>query len=349
MKPISVAEYKIGAGNPCFLIAEAGVNHNGQVEMAHQLIDAAIDAKADAIKFQTYRTDLLVTEKAEKAAYQMSVTGSDESQADMLRRYELTEGDFAALKAHCDNNKILFLSSAFDAPSVDLLVRLGVPALKFGSGELTNLPLLASSAACGLPIILSTGMSTLGEVEQAVNAIRLTGCKDLILLHCTSNYPADPKYANLKAIQTLQLAFGAPVGYSDHTVGNIVTLGAVAFGACVVEKHFTLDRNLPGPDQTASLQPMEFKELVDQVRVLESALGDGIKMPAPGEEDTARAARKSIVASLDISRGTRLTESCLEIKRPGAGLPPSMLSYVIGLTARVDIAKGDCIQLEKLS
>ncbi|HLA44145.1 MAG TPA: N-acetylneuraminate synthase [Aggregatilineales bacterium] len=350
MKTIEIAGRKIGTVNPCFVIAEAGVNHNGDMQMARRLIDAARDAGADAVKFQTFKTEKLVTVDAPRAEYQIKNTGTqDDSQFAMLKRLELDVDSHQELIAYCRERGILFLSSAFDEESADLLVKLDTPAFKVGSGELTNLPFLAHMATYGKPMIVSTGMANLGEVEIALDAITDAGNPDVILLHCLSSYPADPVEVNLRAMHTMQTAFDVPVGYSDHTMGNAVSLAAVAMGACIIEKHLTLDRSLPGPDHSASSEPEEFKKLVDDIRTIESAFGDGRKKPAPGELDTARVARKSLVAARDIATGEILTENMIAIKRPGNGLPPMLRPYLIGRMAKQAIPAGTLLTLEMLA
>jgi N-acetylneuraminate synthase len=344
--PVNLAGRVIGPGAPCFVIAEAGVNHNGDLELALQLVAAAARAGADAVKFQTFRTEDLVTLDAPKAAYQRATTDAAESQFALLKKLELTPAAQRAIQAACDQHRILFLSTPFEAASADLLDALGIAAFKIPSGELTNLPFLAHVARKGKPIILSTGMATLEEVEAAVQAVRRAGPAALVLLHCVSQYPAAPANANLRAMRTMADAFGVPVGFSDHTLGLEVALAAVALGACVLEKHFTLDRALPGPDHRASLEPGELSALVQGIRTVESALGDGRKAPAASEADTALAARKSLVAAVDIPAGATLTPDMIVIKRPGSGLPPGALDSLLGRVARQRIAGGALLRRE---
>jgi len=348
MKPVRIGDRGIGPGHPCFILAEAGVNHNGDVDLALKLVDAAADAGADAVKFQTFKADRLVSPEAAKAAYQVEATGGGESQLEMLRGLELSQEAHWKILAHARERGILMLSTPFDAESADFLDRLGLPAFKIGSGEITNLPLLAHVAAKGKPLILSTGMAWLAEVAEAVRTVRDAGARDLVLLHCVSNYPAEPRDVNLRAMRTMADAFGVPVGYSDHTVGNEVALAAVALGACVIEKHFTLDRSLPGPDHKASVEPAELASLVRGIRVVEQALGHGRKEPTAAEADTARVARKSLVMARDVQAGTVLTEDMVAIKRPGTGLPPAMLKDVVGRTLRQDVKAGTVIDLAML-
>lgn len=349
MNAIDVSDRKVGPGQACFIIAEAGVNHNGDVELAKRLVDVAVGAGADAVKFQTFKAERLVTPKAPKAEYQLQTTDTAESQYEMLRRLELSVEAHRDLMVYCREKNILFMSTPFDKESADLLEELGVAVFKIPSGEITNLPLLAHIARKGKPMLVSTGMSYLGEVETAVHTIEQAGNQDLVLLHCVSNYPAEPADVNLRAMQTMATAFDVPVGYSDHTPGIQVALAAVAMGACVIEKHFTLDRNLPGPDHRASLEPGELAELVQGIRTVEAALGQGRKEPAPSEANTAAVARKSLVAARDIPSGTVLTEEMIAIKRPGTGLPSVMHPYIVGRTLRVDVQLGDIIKFEMLS
>ena len=345
---VRVGGWSIGPGNPCFVIAEAGVNHNGDVDLAVKLIDEAVKARADAVKFQTFRAEALVSAKAPKAGYQRRTTDAGESQLAMIKRLELSYDVFRQLHAYCQEMGILFMSTPFDDESADFLDDLGVAVFKIPSGEITNLRFLAHVARKGKPMIVSTGMCFLGEVEAAVQAIEQAGNRDLVLLHCSSEYPANPQDVNLRAMLLLSQAFGVPVGYSDHTLGNEIPLAAVALGASVIEKHFTLDRNMPGPDHRASLEPGELQELVQGIRKVEAALGDGRKRPSAQELDTIVAARKSLVAACDIPAGTVLSEDLIVIKRPGSGLPPAMLPYLIGRTTKEAILSGDLISWDRL-
>jgi N,N'-diacetyllegionaminate synthase len=328
----TVGGHTIGPGSPCFVIAEAGVNHNGSLEMALRLVDVAADCGADAVKFQTFRADALTTADAPKAAYQHAGTSAHDSQQAMLRALELSESDHRALQVRCAERNILFLSTPFDEACGDLLEGLDLPAFKLPSGELTNLPFLAHMARKGRPLILSTGMATLEEVRSAVDTVRRHGAPPFALLHCLSNYPADPREANLRAMHTLEREFQVPVGYSDHTPGHAIAWAAVAMGACILEKHFTLDRTLPGPDHRASLEVDELKALIEGIRLVEAALGDGIKRPSPTEADTARVARKSLVVASRLEKGHVLSTQDLRMKRPGTGLPATALDQVLGRT-----------------
>ncbi len=349
MVSLRIADRSIGPGKPCFIIAEAGVNHNGQLEMAIRLIDEAVSAGADAVKFQTFKAIRLATPDAPKAKYQQEMMGTKQSQLDMLRTLELSRENHLVLMEHCRRRGVHFLSTPFDEESADLLDELGVPAFKISSGEITNLPLLSHIAAKNKPLILSTGMCSLGEVETAVNTIEAVGSQGLILLHCVSSYPADPPEVNLRAMITLGAAFGTPVGYSDHTQGNEVAMAAVAMGACVVEKHFTLNRGLPGPDHRASLEPSELVDLIHGIRKVESALGTGRKTAVTSEADTAAIARKSLVAAKNIPAGTLITESMIAIRRPGTGLPPGMRCHLVNRTALREIPIGALFRWEDLT
>ena len=345
---IEINERQIGPNAPCFVIAEAGVNHNGDIQIAKQLVDIAVAASADAVKFQTFRAEKVVSLLAPKADYQLQSTDKAESQYAMLKKLELTGEMHRELIEHCEKQGILFLSTPFDEESVDFLESIGVKAFKVSSGEITNQPLLVHIAGKGKPIILSTGMSSLVDVGQAVELIQGTGNHQLALLHCVSTYPADPSDVNLRAMITMRSAYQLPVGYSDHTPGIEVALAAVALGACIIEKHFTLDRDMPGPDHRASIEPETLKRLVKGIRTVESALGHGRKVPANSEANTAAVARRSLVAARDLKAGEKITEDDILLRRPGTGLPPSMMSFMIGLTLKMDVPAGVVITREML-
>ncbi|MCG8449787.1 MAG: N-acetylneuraminate synthase [Pirellulales bacterium] len=346
---IEIGDRRVGEGHPCFLIAEAGVNHNGSLEYALELVDCAVDAGADAVKFQTFQANRLATAQAKQANYQRHNMGQDLSQLQMLAQLELSFEDHQALIQRCRKRGIMFLSTPFDHKSAEVLVHLQVPVLKIASGEITNLPFLEHVAQFNRPLIVSTGMSRLGEVEQAVQAIQRTGNHNFALLHCVSNYPAKAADVNLRAMQTMRTAFGQPVGYSDHTLGIDVGIASVALGACILEKHFTLDRTLPGPDHCASLEPSELRQLVQGVRTVEAALGDGKKQPAACELNTADAARKSLVAATSIPAGTPLTEDLIAIKRPGTGLPPILKPQLLNRRTTVDLPRGHLLTWEDVA
>jgi N,N'-diacetyllegionaminate synthase len=348
MLQFEIAQRRIGPGQPCFVIAEAGVNHNGSIELARQLVDVAVSAGADAVKFQTFTAEDLVTETAAKAEYQERASGSDESQYQMLKRLELSREAHLELAAYCRERGMLFLSTPFDEGSVGLLEEMDVAAYKISSGDLTNLPFLAHIARKGRPMIVSTGMGTLAEVGDAVQAVHAAGAPPLALLQCVSCYPAEPRTVNLRAMQTMAEAYGVPVGFSDHTLGLEIALASVAAGACILEKHLTLDCALPGPDHQASLDPEAFHTLMRGIRLIDAALGDGRKQPLPEEANTARVARKSVVTASEIAAGESLTTASLAIKRPGHGFAPAQLPSLVGRIAREKIPAGTVLTTEML-
>ena len=316
--------------------------------MAKELIDAAKDAEADAVKFQTFKAEDVVSKHAAKARYQRRNRGDEESQLEMIKSFELAEKDFGDLSAYARKKRILFLSSPFDRTSVDMLGTLGVPAFKVASGEITNLSLVRHIAKEGRPVLLSTGMSTLGEIDEALQVIRSEGMKDIVLLHCVTAYPAKVQDVNLRAMETLRCAFDLPVGLSDHTLGITIPIAAVALGACVIEKHFTLDKGLPGPDHRASLEPEELKQMVNAIREVEEAMGDGSKTPTKEERQIRKVARRSIVAAVSIPRGTTITEAMLAIKRPGTGIEPKYMDRVVGAVARQQVRQDEPLTMDKL-
>ena len=343
---INIAGKKIGTGNPCFVIAEAGVNHNGNIAMAKKLIDVAITARADAVKFQTFNAEQMMTESAPQADYQAKNLGKNQSQIEMIRPLQLPVEAFSELNSYCKAVGIIFISTPFDHDSVDVLDRLGVPAFKIGSGELTNWPLLEHVAAKNKPVILSTGMANLGEVDESLRLVQESGSGEAILLHCTSNYPAQPEDVNLNAMQTMATAFPVPVGYSDHTADIDIPIAAVALGANVIEKHFTLDDQLEGPDHKASLEPDQLSRMIQGIRRVEESLGDGIKRPVAAERNTAAVARRSLVSARAISAGEKLSADDIRILRPGTGIPPRQLKYVVGRRVGVDIRSGTVLTLD---
>jgi N-acetylneuraminate synthase len=331
-----------------FIIAEAGVNHNGDVVLAKELIDAAAQAKADAVKFQSFRTERMVTKTAPKADYQKLHTQADESQFAMLKKLELSKDAHHELFAYCRKKGIVFLSTPFDEESADLLEALGIEIFKIPSGELTNHPFLQYLAQKGRPLILSTGMATMEEIRHSIQVIQSQGKVELALLHCTSSYPTRPEDVHLRAMDTMVQAFGLPVGYSDHTLGLEVPIAAVARGAKIIEKHFTLNKNLPGPDHAMSLTPQELDQMVQAIRKVELALGSPEKKKQHSEQKTAEVARKSLVAACDIKAGTVFSLDIIAIKRPGSGLPPSERLKLLGKKARVDISKDQLITAEMI-
>jgi N,N'-diacetyllegionaminate synthase len=329
-----------------FIIAEAGVNHNGSLDMAYRLVDVAKEAEADAIKFQTFKAENVVSRVADKAEYQKKATSSGESQLEMIKKLELSFEDFVKLKKYCDKKGIMFLSTPFDYQSIDFLYNL-IDIYKIPSGEIINHPYLKHIAAKNKPIIMSTGMANLGEIEEAISIISAVNSKVKIsLLHCTTNYPTSYEEVNLKAIQTLAAAFKLPVGYSDHTLGIEVPIAAVAMGAKLIEKHFTLDKKLPGPDHRASLEPNELKGMIKAIRNIEMALGDGIKKPNKSEIEIMKVARRSLIATRDIKVGEAIKESDIIIKRPGTGIPPKFKEIVIGMKLINDIRRDEPFRWE---
>jgi N-acetylneuraminate synthase/N,N'-diacetyllegionaminate synthase len=349
MSDVHACRVQVGPEKPCFIIAEAGVNHNGDISLAKKLIDVASEAGASAVKFQTFIAENVVTRVAEKAAYQKVTTGEEESQYSMIKKLELSFDQFRELKKYAEKRNILFLSTPADNECADFLDRLGVPLFKISSGEVTNYPLLKHLAAKKKPVILSTGMSTLGEIEEAVRILESGGTTNITILHCITNYPSRIEDANLRVIDTLRSAFKYPVGFSDHTEGIITSLAAVAMGACVVEKHFTLDKSLPGPDHSASLDPGELKELVKGIRQIESAMGTGERRLSPAEAEIKKVARRSIIAGKDIPKGTMITEDMLVLKRPGTGLHPDFLPHIIGSRSRAAIRRDQLIRLNDIN
>jgi len=333
--------------NKILIIAEAGVNHNGDISLAKLLIDVAAEAGADLVKFQTFNADRLVTRTAKKANYQKQTTDGAESQYEMLSRLELTEAMHLELIAHCEMRNIGFLSTGFDIESIDLLSNLGQECFKVPSGEITNLPYLRHIGQLEKKIIISTGMSTLGDIEAAIDVLENAGTPraKITVLHCTTEYPTPMAEVNLRAMQSIHSTFGTAVGYSDHTQGIEVSIAAVAMGATVIEKHFTLDRNLPGPDHQASLEPEELNAMVTAIRNIEVALGDGIKRLTPGEISNKAVARKSLVASRPIKQGEIFTAENLTAKRPGLGISPMFWDSVLGKSAPRNFKVDELIEL----
>lgn len=328
-----------------FIIAEAGVNHNGSLELAKKLVDVAVEAKADAVKFQTFKASLGVSKFAPKAEYQIETTSKDESQLDMVRKLELTEEMHEELIKYCAEKNIMFLSTPFDLYSVDLLASYGLDIFKIPSGEITNLPYLRKIGQLKKKIILSTGMANLGEIESAVDILTTAGTNkdDITLLHVTTQYPTPMEDVNLKAMVTIGNAFGMKYGYSDHTLGIEIPIAAVALGACVIEKHFTLDCNMEGPDHRASLNPQGLKDMVSAIRNIELALGDGIKKASPSEYKNLAIARKSIVAKQNIKAGEAFTQDNIAVKRPGTGISAMRWDEIIGTKASRDYVEDELI------
>lgn len=333
--------------NHTIIIAEAGVNHNGFVELAKKMVDAARECGVDYIKFQTFKAEKIANKFALQADYQKRNLHEDTSQVEMLRRLELSDKDFVFLRDYCDSRDVRFMSTPFDLESIDFLCGLGMDYMKVPSGEITNLPYLRKIAAKGIPVIMSTGMCGLGEIEDALDILYTGGMSidDITLLHCNTEYPTPMADVNLRAMETLRSAFGTKVGYSDHTRGIEVPVAAVALGATVIEKHFTLDKTLPGPDHVASLEPSELKAMTEAIRNIEIASGTSAKRVSSSERKNIAVARKSIVAAKDIKAGECLTEDNLAVKRPGSGISPMLWDSVIGKRAIRDFATDELIEL----
>lgn len=330
-------------GSKCLIIAEAGVNHNGNVNIAFQLCDAAKKAGADVVKFQTWKTEAIITRNVEQAEYQQENTGVQESQFDMLKKLELTQEEFRRVKEYCDSIGIIFASTADEAESLDFLISLGITFIKIGSGEIGNVSYLRYIGSKKMPVILSTGMSSLADIDISVQALRDGGATDITLLHCTTSYPCSYENVNLNAMHTIRDAFKLPVGYSDHTIGSTVAVAAVAMGATVIEKHFTLDKNMEGPDHIASSDPQEFEAFVKAIRDIERAMGDGIKTPANIEKEISKVVLKRIVAAGPITKGQVITEQDICVKRNDRGLSASKWDLVIGTVAKKDYIKDEAI------
>lgn len=349
---IKIGSKTISKNSPVFIIAEAGVNHNGNLKLAKKLIDAAAEAGADAVKFQTFNPDTLTTKNAAKADYQAKnekKVKNEESQYDMLKRLILPREWHKELKAYTESRGLVFLSTPFSLDDAIFLRKLGMKAIKVGSTDTENIPYLAEIAKWDLPMILSTGMSALPEIKEAVRIIQKAGNKKLIVLHCTTNYPTPYEEVNLRAITTLQKELkDISIGFSEHTIGIEVAIASVALGARVIEKHFTLDRNLPGPDHLASLEPRELKQLISSIRHVEAAMGTGRKIPFASEKKIAEIARKSLVAARDIPAGKKLTAADIAIKRPGTGIKPKYLEKIIGKKSKINLSKDEILNWEIL-
>ena len=331
--------------NKVLIIAEAGVNHNGRLDLALRLCDAAKEAGVDIIKFQTWKTDLVISKVTEMAEYQKENLKSNESQYEMLKKLELSYDTFRLVKQHCENIGIQFLSTADEKESLDFLLTLDMPFIKLGSGEITNIPFLRYVGNKNMPVILSTGMSDLATVARAYDILLESGASSISILHCTTNYPCPYDEVNLRAMQTMKDAFKCQVGYSDHTLGIEIPIAAVAMGAEIIEKHFTLDRTMDGPDHKASLEPSELKQMVDSIRNIEVALGDGIKRPNKSEEANAKVVQKSILAKRVIKKGEVITEDMIAVKRAGSGITANHWDVVLGTRAIKDYEIDEPIKL----
>ncbi|KAF5028372.1 MAG: N-acetylneuraminate synthase [Sedimentibacter saalensis] len=327
------------------IIAEVGVNHNGDIEIAKKMAKEARRCGADIVKFQTGKIELLVSKNAEKADYQKLTTGNEETQYDMIKKLLLSFEEFEKLNEYCKENDIVFLSTPFDLDSIDFLEQLDIPFWKIPSGEITNLPYLIKIAKTHKPIVMSTGMCTMRDIEDAMEVLQVNNCGEITLLHCTTEYPAPYEDVNLKAMDTLRKRFNVSVGYSDHTRGIEVPIAAVAMGAEIIEKHFTLDRNMEGPDHKASLEPYELKAMVSAIRNIEAAMGDGEKKPSESEKKNIVVARKSIIAKTYIKKGEIFTEKNITVKRPGNGISPMKWFEVIGHTASKDFEEEELIEI----
>lgn len=348
MKKIKLGGRWIGEGEPCFIIAEAGSNHDGKLEQAKQLIDIAVEAGADAVKFQTYSAEELYSSKTPTMKYlkRNKLIRKDESVWDLIKKIEMPREWHKPLANYCEEKKIIFLSTPFDLKAVDQLEEVGMAACKIASFEITHLPLLEYVAKKEKPIILSTGMADLGDIELALDTIYKQGNRNVILLHCAVGYPPKYEELNLRAMQTMRQAFQLPVGFSDHILGITSDIAAIALGACVIEKHFTISRKLKGPDHSFALEPNELKDMVKAIRDTEKGLGSPIKRHTPAEQDMYRLGRRSLIAACNIPRGTIITRQMIDVKRPGYGIHPKMMNVVIGRVAKVAIEKDDILTWE---
>lgn len=343
MKEFKIGKTKVGGDSPVFVIAEAGVNHNGDLNIAKEMVDAAVEFGASAIKFQTFKAEKLATKEAPKAEYQKELSQKEESQLDMLKKLELSKEETKDIFNYCEKKRIGYFSTPYGFETASILQELGTPAYKIGSSDIDNYPLLKQIAKYGKPVILSSGMSTLGEIVDSLNWLRDGGCKEIALLHCVTSYPAKFEDVNLRVLQTFQQAFDVPIGFSDHTLGIAVSLAAVALGAKLIEKHFTLDKNMVGPDHKASLEPEEMKSMIDGIRNIEKSLGSPVKRLLPSEIPIKEVARKSITAAKDIPKGTLITKAMLAVKRPGTGISPKYWKIIIGRKTKADIKKDEMI------
>ena len=344
MQPVKIQNKLIGNNHPIFIIAEAGVNHNGNLKLAKKLVDVAVKADADAVKFQTFKTEGVVTKEIHLTNYAKRNIGKDITQNNLLKKLELNYEDFKILKKYCDEKGIIFLSTPHSFDAIDFLEDL-IPAYKFGSGDITNIASLKYTAKKGKPMILGTGMATLQEIQIAIDAIQSENNDQIIVLHCTTNYPCPLDEVNLNAMMTMQKELDCLVGYSDHTLGLLVPIMATALGAVIIEKHFTVDKSLPGPDHKASMEPNELKEMVKEIRKTEKAMGSFKKEPTVSEKQIMKYVRKSIVAKKDIEKGSIIGENMITIKRPCIGLQPADLDKIIGKKTKRNISKDEIFQL----
>jgi len=341
---------KIIKQNRVFIIAEAGVNHNGSISLAKKLIDTAVEAKVDAVKFQTFVSENVISKYAEKADYQKSTTGTEENQLEMVKKLELSFNDFIELKKYCETKGIMFLSTAFDMDSMEFLESLKMGLWKVPSGEITNLPYLQKIGSYNEEVVFSTGMSTLGDIENALKILTGSGTsrENITILHCNTEYPTPMCDVNLKAMLTIKNAFGVNIGYSDHTLGIEVSIAAVALGATVIEKHFTLDKSMQGPDHLASLEPTELIDLVKGIRNIENALGSATKLPSASESKNIKIARKSIHLAKDVKAGHVFTMKDLTVKRPGDGISPLFINEIMGCKAKNDLLEDHILNFKDI-
>jgi N-acetylneuraminate synthase/N,N'-diacetyllegionaminate synthase len=349
MRTIRLGNRSVGEEEPCFIIAEIGINHNGDMDIAKKMIDEAIGCGVDAVKFQVFKAEEFVSDLSSNYTYKSEGKVITEPMLDMFKRHEFEADEWRGIFEYCKKKKIEFFVTPQNSSDLDFVLSIiDIPAIKVGSDDLTNLELLEYYAKKNKPIIISAGMAYLSEIEDAVNTIQATGNKDLIILHCISSYPADAEEVNLKKILTIKQAFDVIVGFSDHTVGYTASIGAVVLGAKVIEKHFTLDKNLPGPDHWFSANPDEMRELVQEIRFIEKALGNSIIKPTPKEMEMRKMARRSIIASKEIKKGDTITRDMISFKRPGTGLPPKFKDYLIGKMAKIEIKKNEQITFDKI-
>lgn len=349
MRTIRLGNKLIGDEEPCFIIAEIGINHNGDINLAKKMIDKSIECGVDAVKFQVFKAEEFISNMSSNYTYKSEGKIITESMFDMFKRYEFEANEWKEIFEYCKKKRIEFFVTPQNSTDLDFVLSIiDIPAIKVGSDDLTNLELLKYFAKKNKPIIISSGMAYLSEIEDAVNTIQNTGNKDLIILHCISSYPVDVEEVNLKKILTIKQAFDTIVGFSDHTIGHIASIGAIVLGAKVIEKHFTLDKNLPGPDHWFSANLDDMKKLVDGIRYIEKALGTGTVIPTKKEMGMRKLTRRSIVASTDISETDVITRDKITFKRPGTGLPPKFLKYILEKETKVNIKKNEQITFDKL-
>jgi N,N'-diacetyllegionaminate synthase len=349
MKVVQVGTRLVGENQPCMMVAEVGINHNGNMELAHRSIDVAVDSGADAVKFQNYRTEDFISDRSLSYEYVSQGKTVAEPQYDMFKRCELDPDQLSELREHCDQRRVIFFSTPTSESGIQDLLRVGTPLLKNGSDYLVHLPMIRAMARTGLPTVISTGMAEQQDIEDAVEAFRGAGGRDLILLHCTSSYPTPPEDVHLRKMITLSHVFDCPVGLSDHTFGTIAAIGAVALGACMIEKHFTIDRNLAGPDHWFSADPAEFRALVDSVRTMEKSLGSAQLGLAAAEKSARRDYRLSCVAACPLTAGHQLVQSDIAFRRPGSGYPPKELDRLIARELVRDVPRGHVFSPEDFS